>query len=179
MGAAAGEEQDASGASVVLLIRAFVPNHHHPSLSPSQRWPLSPGYVRACLAPSYVPARVRATKFAPADALRPVCFYQPIGARSLQTSADTTTLTGDASHSSPFTVKLHEDSFRAYQTETPSLEVEVSKEELIGMYKTMTLMRRMEMAADSLYRQKLIRGFCHLATGQVRRHSEPLTRSTF
>jgi len=39
---------------------------------------------------------------------------------------------------------------------------------LIGMYQKMTLMRRMEMAADALYRQKLIRGFCHLATGQVR-----------
>ena len=39
---------------------------------------------------------------------------------------------------------------------------------LIDMYQKMTLMRRMEMAADALYRQKLIRGFCHLATGQVR-----------
>jgi len=37
---------------------------------------------------------------------------------------------------------------------------------LIDMYQKMTLMRRMEMAADALYRQKLIRGFCHLATGQ-------------
>ena len=94
---------------------------------------------------------------------------QPFGVRALQTSADTTTLTEDASHSKPFTVKLHEDSFRGYLTETPSLEVEVTKDELLGMYKTMNAMRRMEMAADALYKPKLIRGFCHLAIGQVRR----------
>ncbi|THH01647.1 hypothetical protein EW026_g1082 [Hermanssonia centrifuga] len=77
----------------------------------------------------------------------------PLGARALQTSADSTTLTEDASHSKPFTVKLHEDSFQSHRTDTPSLEVEVSKDELLGMYKTMTTMRRMEMAADALYKQ--------------------------
>lgn len=103
------------------------------------------------------------------------CVLQPVGVRSLQTSADTTTLVDGASHSKPFTVKLHEDSFRAHRTDIPSLDVEVTKDELLGMYKTMQTMRRMEMAADALYKQKLIRGFCHLAIGQVRPHS---TRST-
>ena len=64
-------------------------------------------------------------------------------------------------------VKLHEDSFRGFKCETPSHEVQVQKDELLKMYKDMQLMRRMEMAADALYKAKLIRGFCHLAIGQV------------
>ena len=70
--------------------------------------------------------------------------------------------------SQPFTVKLHEDSFRGYLCDPPALDVEVSKDMLLGMYRTMNSMRRMEMAADALYKAKLIRGFCHLAIGQVR-----------
>jgi len=88
--------------------------------------------------------------------------------RSLQTAADSTQPTETPTASKPFTVRLHDDTFHGYKTETPSLDVEVNKDMLIDMYQKMTLMRRMEMAADALYRQKLIRGFCHLATGQVR-----------
>jgi len=88
-------------------------------------------------------------------------------ARGIQTSADTTQLHETPSDlSQPFTVKLHEDSFRAYQCDKPELDVQVTKDQLLGWYKQMQTMRRMEMAADALYKAKLIRGFCHLAIGQ-------------
>ncbi|VDB94972.1 unnamed protein product [Peniophora sp. CBMAI 1063] len=92
----------------------------------------------------------------------------PFATRSLQTAADSTQLHDPLpeSHSTPFKVKLHEDSFRGHNLDTPGLEVEVTKESLIKMYTEMATMRRMEQAADSLYRAKLIRGFCHLAIGQ-------------
>lgn len=94
---------------------------------------------------------------------------QPQFARAIQTSADTTQLSERPSdHSKPFTVKLHEESFRTYNCEMPTLDVEVTKDDLLNMYKQMQTMRRMEMAADALYKAKLIRGFCHLAIGQVR-----------
>lgn len=83
-------------------------------------------------------------------------------------SADTTTLREDASESSPFTVKLHEDSFRTYNCDMPSLDVQVTKDSLIEMYTQMATMRRMEQTAGQLYQAKLIRGFCHLAIGQAR-----------
>lgn len=65
-----------------------------------------------------------------------------------------------------FKIKLHEESFHGYRCEPPSNDVSVTKDELIWMYDHMVTMRRMEQAADALYKQKLIRGFCHLAIGQ-------------
>lgn len=88
--------------------------------------------------------------------------------RSLQTSADSTEPIDTPTAEAPFKVKLHEDSFHTHNCEAPGLEVEVSKDRLLKMYEQMTTMRRMEMAADALYKAKLIRGFCHLAIGQVR-----------
>lgn len=91
-------------------------------------------------------------------------------ARSLQSAADSTLLAQPIPQdpSTPFLVKLHEDSFRAYNTDIPGLDVEVTKDSLLKMYKEMVTMRRMEQSADALYKSKLIRGFCHLAIGQVR-----------
>ncbi|KAI5990552.1 mitochondrial pyruvate dehydrogenase E1 component beta subunit [Pisolithus orientalis] len=91
----------------------------------------------------------------------------PTFVRGIQMSADTTQLQDAITDpSQPFTVKLHEDSFRTYKIDPPSLEVQVQKDELLKIYKDMQCMRRMEMAADALYKAKLIRGFCHLAIGQ-------------
>lgn len=50
--------------------------------------------------------------------------------------------------------------------ESPSTEVETSGKELMEMFQQMFRMRRMELAADLLYKQKLARGFLHLADGQ-------------
>ncbi|KAH0610918.1 uncharacterized protein H6S33_011345 [Morchella sextelata] len=65
-----------------------------------------------------------------------------------------------------FTVNLSPESFESYKIEGPSTEVEVSKNDLKKMYLDMVTIRRMEMAADKLYKEKKIRGFCHLSTGQ-------------
>ncbi|XP_078445098.1 pyruvate dehydrogenase E1 component subunit alpha-1, mitochondrial-like [Wolffia australiana] len=56
--------------------------------------------------------------------------------------------------------------FVGHRCDPPSREVETSDQELMGFFKDMALMRRMEIAADALYKAKLIRGFCHLYDGQ-------------
>jgi pyruvate dehydrogenase E1 component alpha subunit len=56
----------------------------------------------------------------------------------------------------------------SYQCDPPMVRVEATKEQLLEYYRGMVMIRRMETAADALYKSKMIRGFCHLATGQVR-----------
>ncbi|XP_061360802.1 pyruvate dehydrogenase E1 component subunit alpha, mitochondrial [Gastrolobium bilobum] len=70
-------------------------------------------------------------------------------------SSDTTTITVETSV--PFT---------AHNCDPPSRAVDTTPKELFSFFHDMAVMRRMEIAADSLYKSKLIRGFCHLYDGQ-------------
>ncbi|KAI4280105.1 MAG: hypothetical protein L6R35_005975 [Caloplaca aegaea] len=66
----------------------------------------------------------------------------------------------------PFEVRLSDESFETYQLDPPPYTLNTTKKELKKMYYDMVSIRRMEMAADRLYKEKKIRGFCHLSTGQ-------------
>lgn len=50
--------------------------------------------------------------------------------------------------------------------EGPPATAVLSREEGLRYYRTMQVVRRMELKADQMYKQKLIRGFCHLCDGQ-------------
>ncbi|KAI9665424.1 MAG: alpha subunit of pyruvate dehydrogenase [Trizodia sp. TS-e1964] len=65
-----------------------------------------------------------------------------------------------------FEVQLSDESFETYELDPPPYTLDVTKKELKQMYRDMVSIRRMEMAADRLYKEKKIRGFCHLSTGQ-------------
>ncbi|KAK2745637.1 alpha subunit of pyruvate dehydrogenase [Onygenales sp. PD_40] len=66
----------------------------------------------------------------------------------------------------PFSVKLSDESFETYELDPPPYTLQTTKKELKQMYYDMVSIRRMEMASDRLYKEKKIRGFCHLSTGQ-------------
>ncbi|EMC99387.1 hypothetical protein BAUCODRAFT_31706 [Baudoinia panamericana UAMH 10762] len=66
----------------------------------------------------------------------------------------------------PFQVKLSDESFETYELDPPPYTLNTTKRELKQIYYDMVAVRRMEMAADRLYKEKKIRGFCHLSTGQ-------------
>uniref|UniRef100_A0A1B6CAI5 Pyruvate dehydrogenase E1 component subunit alpha n=1 Tax=Clastoptera arizonana TaxID=38151 RepID=A0A1B6CAI5_9HEMI len=57
--------------------------------------------------------------------------------------------------------------FRLHKLESgPSSEVVVNRDDALKFYKQMQTIRRIETAAGNLYKEKIIRGFCHLYSGQ-------------
>jgi len=48
----------------------------------------------------------------------------------------------------------------------PATSTTVTREEALKLYKEMVTIRRLETAAANLYKEKAVRGFCHLCSGQ-------------
>eukprot|EP01103_Thecamoeba_quadrilineata_P016800 TRINITY_DN5732_c0_g1_i1.p1 TRINITY_DN5732_c0_g1~~TRINITY_DN5732_c0_g1_i1.p1 ORF type:complete len:393 (-),score=80.37 TRINITY_DN5732_c0_g1_i1:87-1265(-) len=59
-----------------------------------------------------------------------------------------------------------ETPFKTYLVEGLPTVAKTTKEEMLYFFETMYLMRRLETTADTLYKSKFIRGFCHLYSGQ-------------
>lgn len=48
----------------------------------------------------------------------------------------------------------------------PKTQVSVNKEDALTFYRQMLAIRRLEAASGAMYKEKAIRGFCHLYSGQ-------------
>ncbi|ORY69968.1 pyruvate dehydrogenase E1 component alpha subunit [Pseudomassariella vexata] len=114
-------------------------------------------FSRALRIPRAVPLRARASAPAVVGALRTVT------TNAASASLDKAVPEED---DKPFQVTLSDESFETYELDPPPYTIEVTKRELRQMYYDMVSVRQMEMAADRLYKEKKIRGFCHLSTGQ-------------
>ncbi|KAI8823646.1 dehydrogenase E1 component-domain-containing protein [Fimicolochytrium jonesii] len=81
-------------------------------------------------------------------------------------TAFSTTAFARASDAKQHTFSFPESNFAFHNCGPIPLEATAGKEELLDMYRNMLLIRRLEHASDNLYKGKMIRGFCHLSTGQ-------------
>ncbi len=82
-------------------------------------------------------------------------------------SSSSATASSSSAASTTASVKFGNHEFKTHLCEPgPKLEVTTTKEELLGFHRVMFGMRRMETLADTEYKSRSIRGFCHLYDGQ-------------
>lgn len=105
--------------------------------------------------PSAARVALEARRVAPTPRL--VANAARVQSRSVNTSAVGTNLVKD--NGDTLTLRHPEEYFQAYKTDIPSLEHDVSKEQLVQIYNDMVSMRRMEMACDQV-RTPLARSIC-------------------
>eukprot|EP01099_Mayorella_cantabrigiensis_P000199 TRINITY_DN1089_c0_g1_i2.p1 TRINITY_DN1089_c0_g1~~TRINITY_DN1089_c0_g1_i2.p1 ORF type:complete len:398 (-),score=95.79 TRINITY_DN1089_c0_g1_i2:57-1172(-) len=67
---------------------------------------------------------------------------------------------------SPVSWNLPESAYTTHRCDKPKLEMTTTKEEALNFYRTMNVIRRIELSCDTLYKSGLIRGFLHLYLGQ-------------
>ncbi|CAB3405210.1 unnamed protein product [Caenorhabditis bovis] len=64
-------------------------------------------------------------------------------------------------------VSFHTKPFKLHKLDNgPNTSVTLNRDDALNYYRQMQLVRRMESAAGNLYKEKKIRGFCHLYSGQ-------------
>ncbi|CAI4224182.1 unnamed protein product [Auanema sp. JU1783] len=64
-------------------------------------------------------------------------------------------------------VTFHTKGYKLHKLDNgPSTTVTLTREDALKYYRDMQIIRRMESAAGNLYKEKKIRGFCHLYSGQ-------------
>ncbi|KAI9325979.1 dehydrogenase E1 component-domain-containing protein [Zopfochytrium polystomum] len=81
-------------------------------------------------------------------------------------SSSSSSSSSDDKLSQSYSVPFPADTFNTHHFPEPPRDTTVTGKELMDMFRTMVQIRRLETASDQLYKSKMIRGFCHLSTGQ-------------
>ena len=90
----------------------------------------------------------------------------PVVVKQLQKSTAKTGATKTNNFSTEATVEVNRP-FKLHKLDKgPATKVTLTKEDAIKYYTQMQSIRRIETAAGNLYKEKIIRGFCHLYSGQ-------------